>query len=85
MAMVQPILSLAWEAAEILVISHKHSKTQGIHPGAHVGCELVLCGAGASIGALWISITSSYGVSFESLQSWASVTYFWGAVVILMA
>lgn len=76
----------------------RHNKAKGIPPAAHVGCELILWMAGVSIGSVWISITYSYmhdsyftsgesipGLTGATMRSWASVTYFWGAVVLVMA
>ncbi|KAJ4397150.1 hypothetical protein N0V93_001374 [Gnomoniopsis smithogilvyi] len=91
-----PVLSLIWETAEILVITLRHDKNKGMRSAAHVGCELILCLAGMVLGAMWISVTFSYmqdsyftsgesGIPVEAISSWASVTYFWGAVVLLMA
>lgn len=36
------VLSIVWNAVELIVICARHDKSKGIRASAHVGCDLVL-------------------------------------------
>ncbi|ROV88743.1 hypothetical protein VMCG_10080 [Cytospora schulzeri] len=95
---VHPVLSLSWEITEITLIIKRHDRDNGLCSGAHVVVEPILCLSGMGVAAFWIHITNkiavmTYDLAYDSwheeegwtaydINSWASLGYFWGAMVL---
>ncbi|KAK5630960.1 hypothetical protein RRF57_006675 [Xylaria bambusicola] len=76
-----PVLGtfLFWDVIEFVVIIVRRSIAKGVHPGAHVGVELILCLGGIfTVGiqaytADWYQLTTSWVLRDTGWTTWAYV------------
>ncbi|KAI0525534.1 hypothetical protein F5B22DRAFT_633626 [Xylaria bambusicola] len=62
-----PVLGsfLLWDVIEFVVIIVRGSIAKGVHPGAHVGVELILC-----LGGIFTVAIQAYKANWYQLTSW---------------
>lgn len=78
----------------------RHDRNDGLRSGAHVAVEPILCLAGATVAAYWILVTEGIAqitvdIDYYSddndaweayeIDSWVSLGYFWGTMIIFTA